>query len=58
MIEVEVECPFCGESQTVLIDPSEEKQSYIEDCAVCCRPIQLHILLQEDNIPLVEALRD
>ena len=32
-------CPYCGEANGVLLDPSEAGQSYIEDCQVCCRPI-------------------
>tara|TARA_B110000090_G_C13263105_1_gene401203 strand:- start:413 stop:619 length:207 start_codon:yes stop_codon:yes gene_type:complete len=40
-----ISCPYCGESIEVLIEPVEEAQDedaaqYIEDCQVCCRPIQ------------------
>ena len=34
-------CPFCGERQTVLLDLSAGEQSYIEDCQVCCQPMQI-----------------
>ncbi len=34
-----VACPYCGELIEVVLDPSVEHQSYIEDCSVCCRPI-------------------
>ncbi len=37
--ESTIHCPYCGEPNGVLIDPSEAGQSYIEDCQVCCRPI-------------------
>ena len=48
-------CPYCGESITILIEPSEgaalgdvytdytEPYEYIEDCQVCCRPIRVHV---------------
>lgn len=37
--EVEVVCPYCGESQTIALDPgSGASQRYTEDCAVCCNP--------------------
>ncbi|WP_250461246.1 CPXCG motif-containing cysteine-rich protein [Microbulbifer litoralis] len=36
-------CPYCGEPITLLVDPSAGEQTYIEDCAVCCRPIQISI---------------
>lgn len=36
-------CPYCGESIKVLIDPSDIEQQYIEDCQVCCQPINFVI---------------
>lgn len=38
---VEITCPHCGESILLFFDLSVEEQSYIEDCAVCCRPMQV-----------------
>jgi ssDNA-binding Zn-finger/Zn-ribbon topoisomerase 1 len=35
----EQECPYCGEPIQLLIDPSVEEQTYVEDCQVCCRPM-------------------
>ncbi len=37
--EKTIGCPYCGESIKVLIDASELDQQYIEDCQVCCKPI-------------------
>lgn len=34
-------CPYCWESITMLLDLSVRGQAYIEDCEVCCRPIQV-----------------
>lgn len=36
-------CPYCGEPIRLLIDGSEPEQDYIEDCPVCCRPMQVRI---------------
>jgi len=36
-------CPYCGERIEVVIDCSVEQQEYIEDCFVCCRPINFSI---------------
>jgi len=47
--EQKVNCPYCGESFTVLIDPSDEGQAYIEDCQVCCRPMTLIITSDQDG---------
>ena len=34
-----VSCPYCGESVELLLDPgSGGRQSYVEDCEVCCQP--------------------
>ena len=41
VIEQSIHCPFCGESISILLDLSAGGQSYIEDCQVCCRPIQI-----------------
>ncbi len=32
-------CPYCGETIEVVVDLSVPEQNYIEDCFVCCRPI-------------------
>lgn len=49
--EEAIDCPFCGENLTVLIDLSVESQSYIEDCQVCCRPMQLsYTVIGQDTV--------
>lgn len=37
--EKSIGCPYCGESIDILIDSSDTDQQYIEDCQVCCKPI-------------------
>ena len=53
--EARVSCPYCGESITLVIDCSVEEQSYIEDCFVCCRPINIAVLLLDDAEPILTA---
>ncbi|MCL6417498.1 CPXCG motif-containing cysteine-rich protein [Aestuariirhabdus sp. Z084] len=36
-----ITCPWCGESITLVIEVSQLEQSWVEDCSVCCRPIEL-----------------
>ena len=36
-------CPYCGEQIDLLIDDSVEQQQYVEDCSVCCRPINVDV---------------
>ena len=44
-----VDCPYCGESIDVLIDSSVSEQDYIEDCQVCCRPINFSVSVGLDG---------
>jgi len=39
LTEKSIACPYCGEMIEVLIDSSDMEQQYIEDCQVCCKPI-------------------
>ena len=39
----DVDCPYCGEFIRLVIDASGGAQRYIEDCAVCCRPITVSL---------------
>ncbi len=42
-VEKRFKCPYCFERISMLLDLSEEgTQEYIEDCEVCCKPIQVH----------------
>ncbi len=55
--EVFFQCPYCFETISMLLDPSAGGQSYIEDCEVCCRPIQISYDTHEDQIQNVRAER-
>jgi len=41
MIENFFTCPYCWERISMLLDNSVNNQSYVEDCEVCCNPIQV-----------------
>jgi len=44
MIETHlVSCPYCGEGFETTVDTSAGNQDYIEDCYVCCQPIEFSI---------------
>jgi hypothetical protein len=47
--EITLTCPHCGERFTAFADPSSGDADYIEDCPVCCRPIQLHLQTDGDG---------
>lgn len=54
---VSIQCPYCGERIEVIIDESIEQQDYIEDCQVCCRPIELSVTVAGEEV-MVAARRD
>lgn len=41
MLEHFFQCPYCWEDISVLLDPSIKDQKYIEDCEICCNPIEI-----------------
>jgi hypothetical protein len=50
-VNVESECPYCGEALELTVDESAGKhQSYIEDCVVCCRPIEVQVLIDDGDV--------
>jgi hypothetical protein len=44
-----VQCPYCGEPFETVVDFSSGSTSYIEDCAVCCRPIEFRLQVADDG---------
>ena len=50
-------CPYCGEPLELWLDPSAGDQDYIEDCAVCCRPIECRLTVRGEDWQL-ELHRD
>ncbi len=55
LIEVALQCPYCGEDITLLIDGSIEMQEYVEDCEVCCRPIDFVVDVNDRGVARVQA---
>jgi hypothetical protein len=49
-----VHCPYCGEPFETLIDLSAGSSSYVEDCQVCCQPIEFKVTV--DHAGALEAL--
>ncbi|AOO66527.1 CPXCG motif-containing cysteine-rich protein [Sulfurospirillum halorespirans] len=50
LFEKTITCPYCWENFTIFIEPSSEVgESYVEDCYVCCRPIEIVIAAKSDD---------
>ncbi len=46
---VDVDCPYCGERYVTPIDLTAGGSSFIEDCQICCRPIELEVRLGDSG---------
>tara|TARA_B100001109_G_scaffold233627_1_gene212212 strand:- start:202 stop:381 length:180 start_codon:yes stop_codon:yes gene_type:complete len=57
MIEHHFICPYCFEFKSKLIDFSVKSQNFIEDCEVCCNPIEFNVELQNGIITAFEAVK-
>lgn len=43
-------CPYCWQEISMLLDLSMRRQTYVEDCEVCCNPIEITYIVTEDVI--------
>lgn len=50
-------CAVCGEQNETFVDESNGlRQHYVEDCAVCCRPNVIRVMIDpESGEVVVEA---
>ena len=53
--EQTIGCPYCGESISILVDDTLPEQRYVEDCQVCCRPIELDVAVAPNGDVIVNA---
>ncbi len=55
MIEHYFNCPHCFQEISMLVDASILQQQYIEDCEVCCNPLQISVNIEENEIIFFDA---
>jgi Cysteine-rich CPXCG len=49
--EVMVDCPSCGETISMDVDVSGgDEQEYVQDCPVCCRPMDVFIRCADGEV--------
>lgn len=54
--EIEISCPYCGEINIIEIDITEGlSQIFVQDCEVCCRPVELNISIDRDSNISIEV---
>jgi transcription elongation factor Elf1 len=49
-MEYSFSCPYCGEQISMILDTSVRRQTYIEDCEVCCSPIKISYTMQSGGL--------
>jgi hypothetical protein len=57
VVDTEVECPHCGESFTISVDTSQGDFTMIEDCTVCCRPMNIDLQCSPGEVFGVDVTR-
>ena len=52
--ELEFDCPYCGETNSLRLDlTGGKRQVFVTDCGVCCRPIKVTAEIgAEDEVTL------
>lgn len=55
---VDLYCPYCGEAIELVVDCSLAEQSYGEDCPVCCQPMVLDVVVDDDRVARIDARRE
>lgn len=53
--ERRIDCPFCGETITIVVDASAGSQAYVEDCQVCCQPMNVVVDVDDGEVQSVSA---
>jgi transcription elongation factor Elf1 len=48
-------CPYCAQKISMLIDLSVSSQNYVEDCEICCSPIEVSYQADGDDVIFFEA---
>jgi hypothetical protein len=57
MIEHFFICPYCWEEISMLLDPDMSGEVYVEDCQVCCNPIEIRFEIRDEEVARFEALK-
>lgn len=48
-------CPYCWEQISIVLDLSVKGQTYVEDCEVCCQPIEVQYTVDDGDIASFDA---
>jgi hypothetical protein len=48
-------CPYCWQKISFIIETTAGSQKYIEDCEVCCQPIEVEYIVEDGEIISLET---
>ena len=48
-------CPYCWQTVSMILDLSIDEQTYVEDCEVCCNPIQIFYTAEDFELQNFQA---
>jgi transcription elongation factor Elf1 len=54
-VEHSFNCPYCGEEISMVLDLSVRRQTYVEDCEVCCKPIEVSYSVEDGSLVSFDA---
>jgi hypothetical protein len=54
---VMIRCPYCREKFETAIDISAGSQTYIEDCQICCSPIEITLKIELGELREMDVQR-
>ncbi len=57
MLEHFFTCPYCWEQISMLLDPDMSGEVYVEDCQVCCNPIEIEFMIEEGRLIKFESTK-
>lgn len=55
LVEIQIQCPHCGEIITSNADTSQGDYATIEDCEVCCRPMNVEVICEPGRVEEVRV---
>ncbi len=56
MDDFQVTCPYCGEAQSLELEPDVEG-AFVQDCEVCCHPWAISVTRDEEGTPSISIDR-
>lgn len=57
VVERRIRCPFCTARMDVVLDLSAGSQSYVEDCQICCQPMQITFETDSEQVLEIDVSR-